>query len=94
MSNGTGNTGTRDVTYNLTSVLYHALQGAETYDQYIRDAEQDGDQDLAQFFRDVKQEDKQRADRAKRILHTRLHNEQQGGGGQGGGGQGSQGGGR
>ena len=26
-----GQTGTRNVTYNLVSVLYHALQGAETY---------------------------------------------------------------
>ena len=83
MSNGTGSTGTPDVTYNLVSILYHALQGAETYDQYIQDAQDD--QELAQFFRDVKQENKQRADRAKQILHRRLHNEQ--GGGQGGGNQ-------
>ena len=25
----TGNTGTTDVTYNLVSILYYALQGAE-----------------------------------------------------------------
>lgn len=72
MSNNTGNTGTRDVTYNLVSILYHALQGAETYDQYIQDAEQGGDQDLAQFFRDVKEQNRQRADRAKQLLGQRL----------------------
>jgi rubrerythrin len=83
MSGDTGNTGTQDVTYNLVSILYHALQGAETYDQYIQDAEQGGDQDLAAFFRDVKRENEQRADRAKQILHRRLHNEQGGGGGGG-----------
>ena len=49
----TGKTGTTDVTYNLVSVLYHALQGAEAYDQYISDAEQKNDKDLAQFFRDT-----------------------------------------
>lgn len=81
MSGDTGNTGTQDVTYNLVSILYHALQGAETYDQYIQDAEQGGDQDLAAFFRDVKRENEQRADRAKQILHRRLHNEQGAGGG-------------
>ncbi|HEV2146265.1 MAG TPA: hypothetical protein VGR37_02520 [Longimicrobiaceae bacterium] len=75
MSQETGSTGTRDVTYNLVSILYHALQGAETYDQYIRDAEEGGDQDLAQFFRDVKRENAQRAERAKQILHRRLHDE-------------------
>jgi hypothetical protein len=73
MTSNTGNTGTRDVTYNLVSILYHALQGAETYDQYIRDAEQDGDQDLAQFFRDVKEQNRQRADRAKQLLGQRLN---------------------
>ena len=72
MANGTGNTGTQDVTYNLVSILYHALQGAETYDQFIRDAEQSGDDDLAGFFREVQQENRQRADRAKQILARRL----------------------
>jgi hypothetical protein len=70
--NSSGDTGTRDVTYNLVSVLYHALQGAETYDQYISDAEQRGDQDLAQFFRKAKEEDRQRADQAKQLLASRL----------------------
>lgn len=72
-----GNTGTGDVTYNLVSILYHALQAAETHDQYIRDAEELGDSDLAAFFRDVKRENTARADRAKQLLHDRLHAEQQ-----------------
>jgi hypothetical protein len=65
-----GSTGTRDATYNLVSILYHALQGAETYEQYANDA--GSDQDLASFFRDVQQQEKQRADRAKQLLATRL----------------------
>jgi rubrerythrin len=68
----TGNTGTTDVTYNLVSILYHALQGAETYDQYISDAEQRNDKDLAQFFRDTKEENQRRANRAKQLLAQRL----------------------
>ena len=67
-----GNTGTADVTYNLVSILFHALQGAETYDQFVRDAEQSGDNDLAQFFRKVKAEDEQRAEQAKQLLGRRL----------------------
>ncbi len=31
------NTGTQDTTYNLLSILYHALQGAETYEVYINE---------------------------------------------------------
>lgn len=66
------NTGISNDTYNLTSVLYHALQGAETYDRYIRDAEQQNDQDLASFFRQVQKEEKERADRAQQLLAKRL----------------------
>ncbi len=68
MSESKGNTGTQDTTYNLVSIIFHALQGAETYDQYIRDAEESGDQELAQFFRDTKEENSRRADRAKQLL--------------------------
>ncbi|HLL81374.1 MAG TPA: hypothetical protein VK420_01940 [Longimicrobium sp.] len=71
-----GNTGTADVTYNLVSILFHALQGAETYDQFVRDAEQSGDDDLAQFFRTVKEEDERRANQAKQILGRRLQQNQ------------------
>jgi hypothetical protein len=67
-------TGTKDATYNLISVLYHALQGAETYAQYASDA--GSDQDLASFFQEVQQQEQQRADRAKQLLAQRL---QQGG---------------
>jgi hypothetical protein len=57
--------------YDLVSVLYHALQGAETYDRYIKDAEQAGNQQLVQFFRRVQQEDNNRALQAKQLLAQR-----------------------
>jgi len=50
--------------------LYHALQGGESYDDYIADAE--GDDDLVEFFKDVKEEETNRADRAKKLLADRL----------------------
>ena len=64
-------TGTSNVYYNLVSIMYHALNGAQTYDTYISDAEQSGDNDLAQFFRSVQQEDQRRAERAKQLLVQR-----------------------
>lgn len=70
------NTGTQDSTYNLLSIIYHALQGSETYEQYINDAEQGGDQELAQFFRDVRDESTKRADRGKQLLAQRLNKDQ------------------
>ena len=63
-----GDTGTPDITYNLISTIYHTLQGAETEAMYIADAEQTGDQELVQFFRDLKEENQRRADRAKQLL--------------------------
>ena len=44
-------TGTRDEHYNLVSVLYHALNAADTCDRYALDAETAGDEHLAAFFR-------------------------------------------
>jgi hypothetical protein len=64
-------TGTRDVHYNLVSVLYHTLQGAETSVQYVADAEEADDQELAQFFRELQEEDRRRANRAKALLQQR-----------------------
>jgi hypothetical protein len=70
------NTGTQDTTYNLLSIIYHALQGAETYEMYINDAEQTGDTELAQYFRDVRDENTKRAERGKKLLAARLSKDQ------------------
>ena len=69
---GEETTGTRDEHYNPISGLYHALQGAETSTRYIEDAERAGDRELAQFFRDVQQEDATRAQRAEQLLAQRF----------------------
>ncbi|HLZ81588.1 MAG TPA: hypothetical protein VKP04_08150 [Ktedonobacteraceae bacterium] len=65
-------TGVSDPTFNLVSILYHALQAAQTYDTYIRDAEQHGDTNLAQFLRQIQMEDRNRAQYALQLLaqHT------------------------
>jgi len=65
-------TGTRDDTYNLVSVIYHALQGAETYALYRQDAEEAKDEELTQFLQEVQQEESRRAERAKQLLSRRL----------------------
>jgi hypothetical protein len=65
-------TGTKDEHYNVVSVLYHALQGAETCTTYLRDAEQAGDEDLARFFREVQGAYRQLGDRSKMLLKQRL----------------------
>jgi hypothetical protein len=72
MAMSEGTTGTRDEHYNVISILYHALQGAETCATYLQDAEQAGDQDLAQFFREVQDTFRQLGDRSKTLLRQRL----------------------
>lgn len=65
-------TGTRDEHYDLVSVLYHLLEGAATVEQYIRDAEESGDQELVQFFKDWQDEQRNFSERAKNLLGSRM----------------------
>jgi hypothetical protein len=67
------NTGTRNENYNLISVLYHSLEGAATYEQYIQDATQAGDTELANFFQEVQQTNCKLAERAKELLGQRIN---------------------
>ncbi|MDC0709052.1 hypothetical protein POL68_11315 [Stigmatella sp. ncwal1] len=72
MAGGEQQTGTRDEHYNLISSLYHLLEGAATCEQYIRDAQQSGDQELAQFFKDWQDEQRNLSERAKNLLGSRI----------------------
>ncbi len=76
--NSQGDTGTRDITYDLLSTAYHLLQGAETVALYIADAEQEGNQELARFFRETKDEYTRRADQAKQLLAKHIGSQAQG----------------
>jgi len=64
----TGETGFSDVMYDLISVQYHALKGGHDYGQYVRDAENAGKQEIADFFRKVMEEDSQRAAQCHKYL--------------------------
>ena len=68
MDYGQQTTGTKDEHYNLISVLYHALNGADTCDRYALDAETVGDERLAAFFRETQVMQSQIAERAKGLL--------------------------
>lgn len=63
--------GTTDVTYNLISVVYHALQGAENYSVYARDADAAGEGEIAQFLNQLVGEERLRAERTKELLKKR-----------------------
>lgn len=71
MAGETRDTGTSDSTYDLVSVLYHCLQGAEMYEVYAADAEDD--EELSSFFQDISEQERERAERAKQLLAARLN---------------------
>ena len=68
MDPGEQTTGTRDEHYNLVSVLYHALHGADNCQQYALDAQAAGDKDLVVFFREAQGAQALLAERAKELL--------------------------
>jgi rubrerythrin len=49
------------ISCDLFSVQYHALKAGHDYGQYVRDADNAGRQDTADFFRRVMDEDSARA---------------------------------
>jgi hypothetical protein len=61
-------TGTKDEHYNLISVLYHALHGADNCDHYALDAEASGEEGLATFFREAQAAQVHIAERGKQLL--------------------------
>jgi hypothetical protein len=66
---GQQQTGTRNETYDLISVLYHALQGAENCQTYLNDA-QDGQ--VRDFLQQALQVQRQLADQGKQVLQQCL----------------------
>ncbi len=66
-------TGTSDPTYNVISVLYHALQGAETIQKYLDDA--GTDEELRTFFEQVQQGYRRAADQGKLLLVQRIEHQ-------------------
>jgi rubrerythrin len=74
----TGETGFADVTYDLISVQYHSLKAGHDYGQYVRDAENANLDDVAGFFREVMDQDSQRARRCHEFL-SRLEGTEHGG---------------
>ena len=67
-----GATPERDDTYGLISVIYHALQGAETCAKYEDDARRAKNPELVAFFEDCQVEQNERALRGRQLLAAYL----------------------
>ncbi len=65
-------TGTKDKDYNLVWFTEACLSNTLRLEQYIGDAERDGDNELAEFFRKAQADSKKGAEQAKQLLKSRL----------------------
>ena len=69
-------TGTRDETYDVISIVYHALQGAENCEIFAEDSDRP---ELQQFFKEAAEQQRQLAEKGKRLLVQCLQDETGGG---------------
>jgi hypothetical protein len=65
-------TGTNDMDYNLIWFTEQCLSNALRLETYIKDAERDGDSDLAEFFRRAQNESRKGGEQGKEQLRKRL----------------------
>ena len=65
-------TGTKDKTYNIVWFTEQCLSNSLRLEQYIADAERDGDDELAEFFRKAQHESQKGAEQGKDLLKSRL----------------------
>jgi hypothetical protein len=65
-------TGTADKDYNIIWFTEQSLSNALRLETYIADAEQDGDRDLADFFRRAQDASRRGAEEGKKLLASRL----------------------
>jgi hypothetical protein len=65
-------TGTKDKDYNLIWFTEQCLSNALRLETYIEDAERDGDNELAEFFRRAQNESRKGGEQGKEQLRNRL----------------------
>ena len=65
-------TGTKDKDYNVIWFTEQCLSNALRLDTYIQDAEREGDNELAEFFRKAQHESRKGAEQGKEMLRKRL----------------------
>jgi hypothetical protein len=65
-------TGTKDKDYNLLWFTEQCLSNAVRMENYAQDAERDGDDELAGFFRRAQGESRKGGEQGKELLRKRL----------------------
>ena len=71
-------TGTKDKDYNIIWFVEQCLSNVLRLETYSKDAERDGDTELAEFFRRAQGESRKGAEQGKQMLATRLSGSRKG----------------
>jgi hypothetical protein len=78
MAHGIPDTGIDDPDYDLVLVLQQALEDCWRYQWFAKDARARGDDEVADFFDELGESDRDIAQRAKKLLLARLDPERTG----------------
>jgi hypothetical protein len=65
-------TGTKDKDYNLIWFTEQSLSNALRLEEYIQDAERDGDNELTEFFRRAQNASRKGGEQGKELLRKRF----------------------
>jgi hypothetical protein len=65
-------TGTKDKDYDIIWFTEACLSNALRLEVYVKDAEREGDRELADFFRRAQAESRKGAEQGKQLLRARL----------------------
>ena len=65
-------TGTKDKNYNIIWFTEQCLSNTLRLEEYAQDAERDGDEELATFFRKAQSESRKGGEQGKEMLRSRL----------------------
>ena len=62
----------KDKNYNLVTAVQRSLEWAWQTDTYAKDAEEAGDEELAEWFRKIQEDSQQAGEKGKKLLAERL----------------------
>lgn len=65
----------KDKNYNLVWAVHQSLENVWRLEGYIQDAERQGDEELAGWFRRIQENNKKAGDQGKQMLLTRIQKE-------------------
>jgi hypothetical protein len=71
-SEGGAITGTKDKDYNIVWFVEQCLDNTLRLETYVKDAEREGDRELAEFFRRAQDTSRKGAEQGKELLAKRL----------------------